>query len=116
MAIMTKTLRLSLLLVFLFQILMATGFELAHDEAYYWLYSKHLDWGYFDHPPFVGVVIRFFSFLPHSELAVRIGFIVLQFLSLQLLFSLTANFLIAFLLFFSFPLASFTGDRKSTRL
>lgn len=109
MAIMTKTLRLSLLLVFLFQILMATGFELAHDEAYYWLYSKHLDWGYFDHPPFVGVVIRFFSFLPHSELAVRIGFIILQFLSLELLFSLTTNYLIVFLLFFSFPLASFTG-------
>lgn len=106
---MTKTLRLSLLLVFIFQILMALGFELAHDEAYYWLYSKHLDWGYFDHPPFVGVIIKLFSFLPHSELAVRIGFIVLQFLSLQLLFSLTSNALIVSLLFFSFPLASFTG-------
>lgn len=106
---MTKTLRLSLLLLFIFQILMACGFELAHDEAYYWLYSKHLDWGYFDHPPFVGVIIKLFSFLPHSELAVRIGFIVLQFLSLQLLFSLTSNALIVSLLFFSFPLASFTG-------
>jgi hypothetical protein len=21
------------------------------DEAYYWVYSKFLDWGYFDHPP-----------------------------------------------------------------
>lgn len=109
MAIMTKTMRISLLLVFIFQILMASGFELAHDEAYYWLYSKHLDWGYFDHPPFVGVMIKLFSFLPHSELAVRIGFIVLQFLSFFLVLPLIANPWVGFLLFFSFPLASFTG-------
>lgn len=106
---MTKNLKISLLCLFLFQVLVASGFELAHDEAYYWLYSRNLDFGYFDHPPFVGVVIRLFSFLPHSELAVRLGFIVLQFASLFLLLGLTTNSLITVLLFFSFPLASFTG-------
>ena len=85
------------------------GFELAHDEAYYWLYSRHLDWGFFDHPPFVGVIIKIFSFLPHSEFAVRIGFILLQFGSLLILLKLTGVPLITILLFFSFPLASFTG-------
>jgi len=30
---------------------------LAHDEAYYWMFSKHLDWGYLDHPPMVAVLI-----------------------------------------------------------
>lgn len=106
---MTKNLRIALTVVFIFQILIAGGFELAHDEAYYWLYSKHLDWGYFDHPPFVGVVIKLFSFLPHTELSLRLGFILLQFFSLFLLMSLTTNLWVCALLFFSFPLASFTG-------
>lgn len=26
---------------------------LSEDEAYYWLWSQNLDWGYFDHPPMV---------------------------------------------------------------
>ena len=28
------------------------------DEAYYWMWSKHLAGGYYDHPPMVAVVIR----------------------------------------------------------
>lgn len=109
MANMTKTLKLSLLALFFFQILISMGFELAHDEAYYWIYSRHLDWGYFDHPPFVGVVIRLFSFLPHSELAVRFGFVTLQFGSVLILLALTNWSFWSAVLFFSFPLASFTG-------
>ncbi len=106
---MTKNLKIVLVFIFILQLLVASGFELAHDEAYYWIYSHHLDWGYFDHPPFVGVVIKLFSFLPHSELAVRIGFIVLQFLGLLILLSMTSFSWITLLLYFSFPLASFTG-------
>lgn len=107
---MTKSIRITLVLIFLFQVFISAGFELAHDEAYYWLYSRNLDWGFFDHPPFVGVVIKLFSFLPHSELAVRLGFIFLQFGSLLFLLKLTGTASITTtLLFFSFPLASFTG-------
>lgn len=106
---MTKSLSISLILLFIFQVLIAANFGLAHDEAYYWLYSNHLDWGYFDHPPFVGVIIRLFSFLPHGELAVRMGFIILQFLTLFMLYRLNLPRAITTLLFFSFPLASFTG-------
>ena len=106
---MTKSLKLSLLALFLFQVLISCGFELAHDEAYYWLYSKHLDWGYFDHPPFVGVVIKLFSFLGHSEFSVRLGFIILQMSSLIILLKMTSHRMMSFILFVSFPLASFTG-------
>ena len=28
------------------------------DEAYYWLFSKYLDWGYYDHPPMVAYIIK----------------------------------------------------------
>ena len=31
---------------------------LTFDEAYYWMWSKHLAGGYYDHPPMVAVVIR----------------------------------------------------------
>jgi hypothetical protein len=108
---MTKFLKLLLVLLFLMQLLVSSGFELAHDEAYYWLYSHDLDWGYFDHPPMVGLIIRLFSFLPHSELNVRMGFIILQFLSLFALFPLIdkKDRLNATLLYFAFPLASFAG-------
>jgi hypothetical protein len=106
---MTKSFKLSLMLIFIYQLFIASGFELAHDEAYYWLYSKHLDWGYFDHPPFVAIIIKLFSFLPHSELAVRFGFVILQFASLLILMTLSSVPLITMLLFFSFPLASASG-------
>ena len=32
------------------------------DEAYYWLWSRHLDFSYYDHPPMVAYLIRLFSF------------------------------------------------------
>ncbi len=28
------------------------------EEAYYWNYGEHLDFGYFDHPPMVGLLIK----------------------------------------------------------
>jgi hypothetical protein len=31
---------------------------LTFDEAYYWTWSKHLSFGYYDHPPGVAVIIR----------------------------------------------------------
>jgi hypothetical protein len=31
---------------------------LTFDEAYYWMWSKHLAFGYYDHPPMVAFVIR----------------------------------------------------------
>lgn len=37
--------------------------NLHDDEAYYWLFSKHLDWGYFDHPPMVALFIKTSTFL-----------------------------------------------------
>jgi hypothetical protein len=109
LANMTRTFKLSLLVIFIIQLVMIGAFELAHDEAYYWLYSKHLDWGYFDHPPFVAVIIKLFSFFPHGEFSIRIGFVVLQMASLLLLISLTSRPWTVFLLFFSFPLASVSG-------
>jgi 4-amino-4-deoxy-L-arabinose transferase-like glycosyltransferase len=108
---MTKTTKLTLALIFLLQLLMLPSFELAHDEAYYWLYSRHLDWGFFDHPPMVGLVIRLFSFLPFKELSVRLGFLLMQFATLWILLRMlpTGARQTGWMLFFCFPLASFAG-------
>ena len=46
--------------------------ELAHDEAYYWMYSRYLDWGYFDHPPVIALLIRLGYFLLPDEFGVRL--------------------------------------------
>lgn len=103
--------KMALILILIFHLWIASSFELAHDEAYYWLYSQNLDWGYFDHPPVVGLIIKFFSFLPHSELTVRIGFILLQLLGCVLLIKSVPKTrqVVAACLFFAFPLASFAG-------
>ena len=46
--------------------------ELHPDEAYYWMYSRFLDWGYFDHPPMVALFIRAGDSLFHNELSLRL--------------------------------------------
>lgn len=40
---------------------------LLDDEAYYWVYSRFLDWGYFDHPPMVALMIKAgYSIFPNA--------------------------------------------------
>ena len=37
--------------VTLVRLLLAATVPLLPQEAYYWTWSRHLDWSYFDHPP-----------------------------------------------------------------
>src|SRR5258705_10065831 len=41
--------------------IVAFWLELANDESYYLLYSRFLQWNYFDHPPMVALMIRLFT-------------------------------------------------------
>ena len=51
---------------------------LTFDEAYYWIWSKHLAFGYYDHPPAVALVIRLGTMLAgDTELGVRLVSILL---------------------------------------
>lgn len=45
-------------------LLQAAFTGLADDEAYYWYFAQHLDWGYFDHPPMVALLVWLSSFMP----------------------------------------------------
>jgi hypothetical protein len=51
---------------------------LTFDEAYYWMWSKHLAGGYYDHPPGVAYVIRLGTMMAgDSEFGVRLASILL---------------------------------------
>ncbi len=52
--------------------------ELAPDEAYYWTWAKHLQWGYYDHPPLVAFIIWICTNLAgDTELGVRLGWVII---------------------------------------
>ena len=46
--------------------------ELLDDEAYYWIYSRKLEWGYYDHPPMIALMIKAGYSLFHSEFGIRL--------------------------------------------
>ncbi len=66
----------------------ALNTELYFDEAYYWMYSRFPDWGYFDHPPMVAVMIAAGNFLGKNELAVRLVNILMMSGSLAIIYYL----------------------------
>ncbi|WP_316747166.1 ArnT family glycosyltransferase [Pedobacter gandavensis] len=52
-------------------IIQASFVEVHSDEAYYWVYSRFLDWGYFDHPPMVALFIKIGDLLLPGTLGMR---------------------------------------------
>ena len=38
---------------FIFNAIYSTSIPISGDEAYHWEWSRHLDFGYYDHPPLV---------------------------------------------------------------
>ena len=66
-------------------LLQASLTELQDDEAYYWAFSRYPDWGYFDHPPLIAVLVKAgFAIFP-NELGVRIFPFLLNILTLLLI-------------------------------
>jgi len=75
----SRTLFLGFLFVWLLLNLFQAAFtELDPDEAYYWMYSRALDWGYFDHPPMIALMIRAGYACFQNELGVRLVPVLLQ--------------------------------------
>ncbi len=63
-------------LLALWKMYFAATLQLHPDEAYYWLWSRHLDFGYFDHAPLIAYLIRLTTLLSQQELWVRFGGII----------------------------------------
>ena len=50
----------------------AATLPLHPDEAYYWLWSRHLALSYFDHPPMIAYLIKLATFFSQAEFWVRL--------------------------------------------
>jgi len=75
---------------FLLNVVQSLFTEIGNDEAYYWTYAQQLDWGYFDHPPMVALVVKAGTLLAgNATLGVRLFVMLMQVLFLVILFRLT---------------------------
>ena len=69
---------LGLAALWLVRLVVATWAPLAFDEAYYWLWSKNLAGGYYDHPPMVAILIRLGTIVAgDTQLGVRLASVLL---------------------------------------
>jgi hypothetical protein len=66
-------------------LLLAKNTGLLDDEAYYWVYSKFMDRGYYDHPPMIAILIKAGDSLFHNELGVRFFIVLMSTLTLYLI-------------------------------
>lgn len=106
-----------LLLLFIINLIQAYFTPITDDEAYYWMYSKNLDWGFFDHPPMVGIIIKIGSFLFDGILGVRVITTLLMSFTLFLIWRLIPKYykennnapLLYFLLIMSIPVFNMYG-------
>ncbi len=73
---------------FIINLLQGIFTEIQEDEAYYALYGEHLAWGYFDHPPMVGLTTFLSSLLFSGTLGVRWLTILSSCLSLWLMWKI----------------------------
>tara|TARA_B100000902_G_C27321287_1_gene924739 strand:- start:5549 stop:7213 length:1665 start_codon:yes stop_codon:yes gene_type:complete len=81
--------------------------NLHYDEAYYWLYSKTLNWGYFDHPPMIALISKIGDIISHSTLGIRIIPIIMGVCVLGGIFHLIGDnksYIKVFIYVISFPL------------
>ncbi len=68
-----------LLTAFRIYYIIAGYYALAPDEAYFWQWSRHMDWSYYDMGPMVAWIIALFTkIFGHTELGVRFGAVILS--------------------------------------
>ena len=70
---LTRNTALTVVTLVLVRLVAAAWTPLTFDEAYYWIWSKHLALGYYDHPPGAALVIRLGTMIAgDTELGVRL--------------------------------------------
>ncbi len=110
--IINKNVLIAFLLIFIPNIIAITGIELSYDEAYYWVYSRFLSWGYYDHPPMVALMIRIGTYVfGDTEVGVRFPFTLMQIGTLFLLHKMLkpTSTVIFWALILAMPLFNFSG-------
>ena len=61
-----------LIAAFLLNLVYNASLPLHFDEAYYWVWSRHLQLSYFDHPPLIAWLIRLTTLLGDAEWQIRL--------------------------------------------
>lgn len=80
------------------------------DEAYYWVWTKHLQLSYFDHPPMIAYLIKLFTLWGSSEFAIRLVAVVCMSLAIWFIYQLALRLFservaeITLLIFFFLPI------------
>ncbi len=97
------------------------GLSLYVDEAQYWYWAQHLEWGYYSKPPVIAAIIAATTGLcGDSEFCVRAGSLLLYPLSALLLFLVARKLfdakvaLLAAVLFITLPAVSLSSTLIST--
>ena len=75
--------------VTLFRMAIAGRFGLGADESHYVMFSRHLAWGYFDHPPMVAFLAALTTLAGDGVFFVRLGPIICGAITLVILRSLS---------------------------
>lgn len=84
-----RLLLLILLALTAIRIAVASAYPLVDDEAYYWTWSRHLAWGYPDHPPAVAGMVKLTTAVAgDTVVGIRLGAILLAALSSVLIYDL----------------------------
>ncbi len=69
---------LFLVITTIFRLVIGRYFPLIGDESFYWLWSKHLDLSYVDHPPMIAYYIKGLTLIfGDTEFAIRFGAVLL---------------------------------------
>ncbi|MBI5787776.1 MAG: glycosyltransferase family 39 protein [Candidatus Schekmanbacteria bacterium] len=83
---------ITVIILTLFRFWLAGKVLLTGDEAYHWEWSRHLAWGYYDHPPMIAFIIRIGTELfGHTLRAVRGGTVLFSALSVGLVYWLAKD-------------------------
>ncbi|MFV0605216.1 MAG: glycosyltransferase family 39 protein [Niabella sp.] len=81
-----KLLLLFMVCWFIVNCLQASFLGLDGDEAYYWVLSQNISWGYFDHPPLAPLLINIGESIAHGSLFTRLATIILSTLTIPLVY------------------------------
>ena len=73
--------------------IIALTIDLGNDEVYYITYARHLQWNYFDHPPFVALLIKLTSLnlTLTSDFFIRLGPILLAAINTYFIYAIAKN-------------------------
>ncbi len=62
----------AVLVTLVVKVMLAVAIPLTSDEAYFTLWGRFVDMGYYDHPPMVGWILYLLSFIGHSVVLIRL--------------------------------------------